>query len=215
MAFSRVQIISYALTLLGRKPVTSLSNQGDIVNSADQAFDLLLTTAMSISFWRFATTISQLQLLNETPTGGYWRYSYALPPDYLKMIHLYPTIRDFEIYKNCKLYSNFNGNIQVVNPDANQNALVQPTGNPLYIEYIFLPDVTMLPPYFVKYFAYELASYLALSNAQVPDYIAEIERRRTIELSIAQAADTQNRPQTPLRDAPMLSLRHISTFVQG
>ncbi len=198
MAFSRVQIISYALTLMGRKPVSSLVNQGDIVTSADQAFDLLLTSALSIGFWRFATTIATLQKLPETPVGGYWMYSYMLPANYLKMVHLYPHTYDFELYSNSRLYSNYNNQYQ-----------------PLYIEHIYLPSETLLPPYFVKYFSFELAAYLALSNAQAPDYLAELERRRAIELSIAQAADAQNRPQSPLMSKPMLECRYVSTFAGG
>jgi hypothetical protein len=183
---------------MGRKPVSSLVNQGDIVTTADQAFDLLLTSALSIGFWRFATTIATLQKVAETPIGGYWMYSYMLPSNYLKMVHLYPHTYDFELYSNSRLYSNFNNQYQ-----------------PLYIEHIYLPSETQLPPYFVKYFSFELASYLALSNAQTPDYLAELERRRVIELSIAQAADAQNRPQSPLMSRPMLECRYVSTFAGG
>jgi hypothetical protein len=198
MAFSRVQIISHALTLMGRKPVSSLINQGDLVNCADQAFDLLLTTALSTSPWRFASTIAVLNKLNETPIGGYWKYSYALPSDYLKLLRLYPQTYIFELFSEERLYSNIdNSNI------------------PFYIEYIYKPDDGALPSYFVKYFAFELASYLALSSAQVPDYIQELERRRVIQLSIAQAADAQNRPQTPIQSHPMVSRRSISAFAMG
>jgi hypothetical protein len=183
---------------MGRKPITSLSQQSDIVNSADQAFDLLLTSAISIGFWRFATTIAVLQKLNITPVGGYWAYAYSLPADYLKMVHLWPQLYDFEIYQDAQLYTSFN--------NSNQ---------PLYIEYNFLPPETMLPAYFIKYFCYELACHLALSNAQLPDYTQELERKRVIELSIAQAADTQNRPQSPLRSQPMVALRFVSSFASG
>ena len=198
MAFSRVQIISYSLTLMGRKPVSSLTNQGDIVTSADQAFDLLLTSALSIGFWRFATTIATLQKLDETPVGGYWMYSYMLPANYLKLVRLYPHTYNFEMYDNSRMYSNYNNKFQ-----------------PFYLEYVYKPDETLLPPYFIKYFSFELASYLALSNAQAPDYLSEIERRRAIELSIAQAADAQNRPQSPLYSKPMLEVRYVSTFASG
>jgi hypothetical protein len=217
MAFNRVQIISYALTLMGRKPVSSLVNQGDIVTSADQAFDLLLTSALSIGFWRFATTIAVLQKLAETPVGGYWMYSYMLPADYLKMVHLYPHTYDFELYNNSRLYSNYSsGNsLNNVNNQINDPNIPYMSGNPFYIEYVYRPSETLLPPYFVKYFSFELASYLALSNAQTPDYLAELERRRVIELSIAQAADAQNRPQSPLMSKPMLECRYVSAFVGG
>ena len=198
MAFSRVQIISHAITLMGRKPISSLVNQGDLVNSADQVFDFLLESALSTSFWRFASTIAVLQKLAETPIGGYWMYSYMLPANYLKLIRVYPHTYSFELYQGSRLYSNCDN-----------------SSHPFYIEYIFKPDPTVLPPYFVKYFAYELASYLAISNAQIPDYLPEIERRRSIELSIAQAADAQNRPQQSLVSNPMTERRFVSTFVSG
>ncbi len=198
MAFNRVQIISYALTLMGRKPITSLFQQSDIVNSADQAFDLLLMAAMSTSFWRFATKITILQKLETAPIGGYWTYAYALPPDYLKLVHLWPQTYDFEIYQDAQLYSGFDN-----------------SGQPLYLEYVFLPTETALPAYFVKYFCYELACYLAVSNAQIPSYTQELDRRRVIELSIAQAADAQNRPQTSLKSQPMVAARFVSTFASG
>lgn len=213
MAFSRVQIISYALTLMGRKPVSSLVNQGDIVTSADQAFDLLLTSALSIGFWRFATTIATLQKLDEKPIGGYWMYSYMLPADYLKMVRLYPHTYNFELYDNSRLYSNYSAG-NSVNSAINTN-IPYTSGNQFYIEYVYKPSETLLPPYFVKYFSFELAAYLALSSAQVPDYLAELERRRVIELSIAQAADAQNRPQSPLMSKPMLECRYVSTFAGG
>jgi hypothetical protein len=202
---------------MGRKPVSSLVNQGDIVTSADQAFDLLLTSALSIGFWRFATTIAVLQKLAETPVGGYWMYSYMLPADYLKMVHLYPHTYDFELYNNSRLYSNYSsGNsLNNVNNQINDPNIPYMSGNPFYIEYVYRPSETLLPPYFVKYFSFELASYLALSNAQTPDYLAELERRRVIELSIAQAADAQNRPQSPLMSKPMLECRYVSAFVGG
>ena len=70
-------------------------------------------------------------------------------------------------------------------------------------------------PHFVKYFVFELAAFLALTNAQMPDYYSELDKKKGIELAIAQAADAQNRPQTPLQSAPVLSRRFVSTFASG
>ncbi len=198
MPLTRVQIISQALTLMGKKPIMNLTNQSDIVTAADQAFDMLLSDTISKGFFRFTTTIVQLQQSVNTPLGGYWRYSYPLPANYVKLVHLYPVTYDFEIYENNNLYTNFNS----------QNAK-------LFLEYEFVPLVQNLPPYFVKYFIYELALYLALSNAQRPDYYSELKGERTILLAQAQAADAQNRPQTPLQSAPMLTRRYVTTFASG
>ena len=198
MALTRVQIISQALTLLGKAPIMNLTNQSDIVTAADAAFDMLLTAQLSTGFWRFATTIIELQQSVNTPIGGYWLYSYPLPADYLKLVHLWPQTYDFEIYQNGQIYSNFN--------NANQ---------PFFLEYVFAPLVQNLPPYFVKYFIYELGAYLALANAQRPDYFQVLDAKKGIELAIAQAADCQNRPQTPLQSAPMLTRRYVSSSPSG
>jgi len=114
------------------------------------------------------------------------------------LIHLWPQQWDFEIYQQNLLYTNFN--------NANQT---------LFLEYQFLPLVANLPAYFVKYFVYEIAAYLALANAQMPDYYSELERKKGVELAIAQCADAQNRPQTPLQSQPVLSRRFVTTFASG
>ena len=198
MPLTRVQIISQALTLLGQKPIMSLTNQSDIVTAADNSFDMLLQGTLSTGFWRFATTIIELQQIASTPIGGYWLYAYKLPTNYLKLVHLWPHNYDYEMYENSLMYSNFNNAFQ-----------------PLFLEYIFSPVVQNFPPYFVKYFIYEIASYLALSNAQRPDLYQVLDGKKVIELSIALCADAQNRPQTPLQSMPMLSRRFVSTFASG
>ncbi len=198
MPLTRVKIISQALTVMGKKPIMNLTNQSDIVTAADNAFDYLLQATVSEYFWRFATVIAVLPLNAAPPIGGYWQYSYQLPADYLKMVHLWPMQWDFEIYQNSLLYTNFNNSAQ-----------------PLYIEYQNTPLVETFPPYFIKYFIYEIAAYLALSNAQMPDYFEAIDSKKNYYLAVAQAADAQNRPQTPLQSAPMLSRRFVTTFASG
>lgn len=201
MALTRVQIISQALTLMGKQPIMNLTNQSPIATAADQCFDMLLQATLSESFWRFTCKIVELQMNLNTPIGGYWFYAYTLPNDYLKLIHLWPHQYDFELYAGPNaplLFTNFN--------NANQ---------PLFLEYQFLPDVSLLPPYFVKYFIFEIAAFLALTNAQMPDYYSELERKKGIELAIAQCADAQNRPQTPLVSMPVLSQRFVSTYASG
>jgi hypothetical protein len=198
MPLTKVQIISNALTLMGKKPIQNLINQNDIVTAADQAFDMLLPSVLSTGFWRFATTIVALNQVVPVPVGGYWNYAYQLPANYLKLVHLWPHNYDYEMYENSKMYSNFN------------NATT-----PLYLEYMFQPPVVNLPSYFTLYFIYELACYLSLSNAQLVGYYQVLEPKRMGQLGIALAADAQNRPQTPLQSQPILSRRYISTFASG
>ena len=198
MALTRTQIISEALTLLGKAPIMNLTNQSDIATAANQAFDMLLYDAVSKGSWRFCGKIVELNLLPDPPLGGYWMYAYQLPADYVAMWHLWPSTDDFEIYNNSQIYSNFNS-----------------SSTPLYIDYFFVPAVNQLPPYFIKYFIYEIASHLALSNAQRPDYADYLDKKTTILFGQAQAADAKNRPQNPLKSAPMLSRRYVSTYASG
>jgi len=214
MASTQVQIISNALSIMGKKPIISLDDNSDIVTAAVQAFNYLLPSILAKYFWRFATTIAQLQQLNIKPVGNYWSYAYALPPDYLKLVHLYPPNWDFEIYNNQQLYSNFNSTIQYIPPPPSPPQPL-PAANPLYIEYQFLPLVQFLPDYFNEYFAYELASYLCLTNAQSVNYFQVLRPRADFLLQSALAADAQNRPQTPLQSAPMISRRYVTTFASG
>ena len=199
---------------MGKKPIISIDDNSDIVTAAVQAFNYLLPSILSKYFWRFATTIVQLQQLNIVPVGGYWQYAYALPPDYLKLVHLYPINWDFEIYNNQQLYSNYNSTIQYIPVNANTPQPL-PASNPLYIEYQFLPLVQFLPDYFNEYFAYELASYLCLTNAQSVNYFSVLRPRADFLLQTALAADAQNRPQTPLQSAPMITRRYVTTFASG
>lgn len=198
MPQTKVKIVSDALMLLGKKPIQTLVNQGEIVTAASEKFDFLLPNVLSQNSWRFACTIQQLSQIVPAPIGGYWMYAYQLPANYLKLIHLWPQTYDFEIYENNKIYSNFSDAVQ-----------------PFFIEYVFQPPVQNIPDYFTKYFAYEIATELALSSAQSANYYQVLEPKRGIELARAQAADAQNRPQTPLQSVPWLARRYVSTFASG
>lgn len=198
MALTKVQVISNALTILGKKPIMSLVNQGDMVTAAEQAFDFLLPVRLSEGFWRFATKILPLSQSTQTPIGGYWKYTYVLPGDYLKLVHLWPQIYNYEMYTGGLMYSNYNN-----------------SGQPLFIEYVFMPTIAEFPSYFWGYFVYELAMYMALSNAQSVQYYDALAPARDMEMARAMAADAQNRPQTPLQSKPMISRRYVSTFSSG
>jgi len=199
MAFTRTQIISNAVALLGKKIITSTVNQSDLVDAAGQAFDFLLPSVLSEHFWRFATTIIQLPQTNIVPVVTNWRYVYQLPGDYLETVRVYPQQYGWEIYQGNMqipvIYTNFNG--------------------PFYLEYVRLIDVTLLPYYFVHYFVYEIAYYLALSSAQQMQYAPVLKADRDIQLGIAQAKDAQNRPQTPLASQPIITNRFVATWIGG
>lgn len=195
MAFTKVQIVSNALGLLGQKPIIALQNQSDIITAAEQAFDFLYPSILSTGQWRFAAHIVQLSQLVIQPVVSDWNFIYELPADYLKMIRQYPHNYAFEIFENRHLYSNLD--------------------NPLFIEYIRQPVIGLVPEYFWWYFIYEIASMLALSNAQYASFAQFIEQKLPMMRGIAMANDAQNRPNTPMVSQPVITNRAVSTFVNG
>jgi len=191
MSLTRVQIISAALMQLGHKPISSLSGGDQLVVAADQIYDVKITSVLSRSNWRFATQIQQLPVLAETPPSQ-WETTYGLPAGFLKTIRLYPNIYDWDIYANQKIYSLYTGD--------------------LYMEYIFLPDVSMFPAHFVDYFTYEISTELALSNAQKAEYYPLLNSARIQQQGLAMAIEAQNRPNFHQADIPVLNQRNVSAY---
>jgi hypothetical protein len=195
MALTKVQIISAALQVLGKKGISSLGLD-DISNSAETAFDFLLPAELQATQWRFASTLQRLsQVVITLPPEIPWSYVYALPGDYLKLITLYPAGCEFEIYKQNQVYTNISSSI--------------------WLEYVYLVDAVDLPAYFVKYFIYALASWLCATNAQNPALTASIKQDMKDFKMEAMAIDANNRPQTPIQSRPMISNRFVSTVVSG
>lgn len=196
MAQSKTNIVSLAVMLLGHKPIQTLDNADDLVTAAEQAYDLLLPSVLATGNWRFSMTISQLSLSPMIPplqTG--FQNIYLLPAGYLKNIRIIPQNYVYEIYSNSQIWCNWG------------------TQTPVYMEYAFLPDVAQLPPWFVNYFIYEIASFLCLNNAQKPDYYQVMEAKRITQLAMAAATDAQNRPQFSQVDIPVLNRRNITGII--
>lgn len=196
MALSKTVIISNAISLLGHAPIITLDQPDDLTVSAEQAYDLLLPGALSANPWRFAVQIQQLSKSIEVPpTNTGWQSIYLLPADFLKTIRMHPQSYQYEFFESKKIYTNFSGDVAM--------------------EYVFEPDVSLLPPHFTNYFVYEIAAYLALSNAQRPDYYRALEQRRITALATAAAIDAQNRPQSPLASSPVLNNRHLGGLISN
>lgn len=188
MPFTKVQIISNALTLLGKGPITTISEAGEFAQAVEQAFDYLYPSAISKNAWRFATKIQQLSLTVDTPLVDRWQYIYQLPPDYLSLVRLYNNTLDFQIYED-KLYTNVGST------------------SPIYIEYRFLPEVTALPSYFVEFFTYLLAENYATSISNQEHYIQIMSQKARLSLSEALAADSQSHPNEGIKHYPYINVR--------
>lgn len=188
MAITQVQILSNALLQLGHAPISSISGGDALVNAAVSAYDMKLPSVLSQGNWRFATQIAQLSQLVETPPPQ-WESVYSLPAGFLKTIRVYPNTYDWDIYANERIYSKSTGEF--------------------WMEYVFQPTPSHLPAHFVDYFVYEIAAYLALSNAEKTEYFSALETKRVRMQAIANAIETQNRPNFSQRSFPVLDQRYI------
>ena len=129
------------------------------------------------------------------PPQTNWNQIYLLPAGYLKNIRIIPQNYVYEIYSNSQIWCNWG------------------TQSPIFMEFAYLPAIPTLPAVFVNYFIYEIASFLALSNAQKPDYFAALEAKRITQCAIASAVDAQNRPQFVEWQIPMLTKRQIGGII--
>jgi hypothetical protein len=192
LALTKVQVVSAALLQLGHAPVISLTEGDPLVTAAEMAFDLLLPAVLSQGNWRFCTQISQLSLTTETAPYP-WTSVYLLPAGFLKMLRIYPNIYLWDLYLDQKIYTQFD--------------------NELFMEYVFQPNVSQLPPHFTQYFVYEIAAYLALSNAQSAPFFSVLEGKRVQMQAMAHAIETQNRPQFSQVSFPVLNNRFIGGMI--
>lgn len=168
------------------------------MTAAEQAFDMLLPSVLSTCNWRFAIQIAQLSLSPIVPpTGTNWTSVYYLPAGFLKNIRIIPQNYVYEIYTGNLIYTNWG------------------TDTPVYMEYAFQPDISLLPMSFVNYFIYEIASFLALGSAQKPEYFAALEQKRIMALAVAAAGDAQNRPQASQVSIPVLNNRNITGIISN
>lgn len=192
MALTMVQIISNSLIQLGHEPISSLADQDALTVSAVSAYELKLPSALAANNWRFATQLVQLSKLNVTPPEP-WLSVYQLPAGWLKLLRLYPNIYQWDIFAGNEIFAVYD--------------------QELWCEYIFQPDVSMLPAHFVDYFTYEISAYLALTNAEKTEYYAALEQKRIYQLGIAAAIEAQNRPQFTQVSFPVLDNRYVGGII--
>lgn len=195
MATSKVEIISLALLQLGHSSIISLENGDPMTVAAEQAYNLLLRATIANNNWRWAATITQLSKLAEAPPHP-WKAAYNLPADWIKTIRVIPNNYAWDIYANSKIYAQFDG-------------------GDFYMEYLFQPEATLLPADFVLYFTYEIAAYLALSNAQLMSYYDRIEQKRKEQFAICAGGEAQNRPQFFQKNFPVINNRNLTTVISN
>jgi len=190
MPFTKIQIISRSLTILGKGPIATIASGGEIASSLETGFNFLFPKIIAQNEWRFPVKLAQLSNIafpvipDEIP----YNYKYQIPTDLLALWRLWPRTLDFQIYED-KLYMNMGGD------------------QAIYAEYRFLPKVTALPLYFVDYFAHALASDYANPITNNDKYIVILERKTIQEKALALSTDAQQHPNRGIQDQRYIEVR--------
>lgn len=185
MAFSKIQLISNALILLGDNPISSLTDPGAGATAGANLYESTYLAMLSSHRWNFATKKIQLSRLTASPMNEF-KYQFQLPTDMISLITTYPR-STYRILED-KLYT-----------DSKE----------VSIDYIYRVTEDKFPPYFIKAFEYYLARDLAIP---VTEDMKKVEMMQNIydrEARKARHSDSQSAPSVPIQDAPYISIRGI------
>lgn len=103
MASSKLAISNLALTLLGDKPLSSLTEVSLKSEVCAANYENALRTALARGPWSFAIRKITLELLVTVPLNE-WQYAYKLPPSVCRVVRVYPD-SPYDIYGDS-IYSN-------------------------------------------------------------------------------------------------------------
>lgn len=183
MTFSKIQLCSNALILLGHTPISSLTEPTAGAKVASNLYDSSLLSILCSHRWKFATKKALLARLADAPQNQY-QFQYQLPSDMVMLITTYPS-STYSVYGD-KLYSD---------------------SDKVEIDYIYLVSETAFPAYFIKCFEYYLAMQFAVPIMDDLNKIDVMSRLYEKESRIARYADSQSTPQTPIQDDPYIRVR--------
>lgn len=185
MGFSKIQLISNALILLGDSPISSLDDPGAGATAGTNLYESTYLAILSSHRWKFATKKMQLNRLTAVPMNEY-KYQYQLPTDLILLITTYPR-SDYRILED-KLYTD---------------------SNTVSVDYIYRVSEDKFPAYFVKAFEYYLARDLAIPVTEDMKKVEMMQNIYNTEARKARYADSQSSPTVAMQDAPYISVRAI------
>ena len=167
---SPVDICNSALTKLGVEHIVSLDEDSKAARLCKEQYPKIRDKVIGSHFWNFAMKRETLADLGITPAFGF-TYTYALPADYIRVLHTKNKSIRFKIEQNKRLLSNL---------------------TPMSILYIAkITDVSMYSPIFSEALAYKLAVDIGYALTQNRSLIADINALAKIEMSDARSFDGQ------------------------
>lgn len=185
--YDRVNVISNAFILLGKKKISSIPEGGEVAADADALFDQLLAKELSNPNWRFATTVKTLSKLAGI-NPGYKGYSsaYQKPAGLLAIWQIYPN-QTYEIF--------------------GQEIWTLGGSSTIQVEYRELVELSKMPPAFINYFVYVLAYNLGLGLTENDRILGRIENAMNAARAQAMVTNSQERPNKPIQSSPWIQNR--------
>jgi hypothetical protein len=178
-----ISMSSNALLLIGHGTINSFTDAGAGARAASNLYETVYEDALTGHPWRFAMGKVALSKLTASPLNE-WTNAFQLPGDLLLVYRTYPR-SSFEIYED-KLYSD---------------------SDSVEIDYWFKPEETALPPYFVKYMQYLLASEFAISVTDNRSLAETFAIQAETQKLKAIYADSQGRTNNAIESAPFIEVR--------
>lgn len=192
---SSIDIASNALLLIGDNPISSFDDPGAGGTAAANFYPETKRRLLSEHPWSFAFKQQRLNRLSQQPDEKTnYRYAFQLPTDMIRLWNIQDH-SEYIIIGNL-LYSN---------------------STELLATYIYDVDEVNLPPHFVKTLEYSLASDFAISVTEDNQMAGLFEGKADMYKAKAMAIDSQNRPQQPIVDSPLIDIRFSGTdrFYRG
>ena len=189
VANTPIKICSRASLLIGGDAIQSFSDGTAEASVCDAMYEDMARSALTNSRWRFATNQVQLVRLAAAPTGR-WSAAYQLPSDMIMLSAV--TINDFAIEYDVygsKVFCN------------------QPEGAQLIADYIFRPDESLWPPYFVTAVEYMMAAVLAVSVARDAQLASLMEQKADIQMRQARRLHSQEQTTRKLNTSRFIAER--------
>jgi hypothetical protein len=190
---SDIDIASNALLLIGDSPISSFSEEGAGATVAAALYPDTYDKLLSEHPWSFAFKEQQLNRLSEAPDPlTNFNNAFQLPTDLIRLWAILP--HSNYVIVGSLLYSN---------------------QEELLARYIFRPPETSLPPHFVKFFEYALASDFAISVTEDIQKAQYYAAKSQVAGAKARSVDSQGRPQIGIIDSPFVDVRMGGDTLSG
>lgn len=185
---SVISICNLALTELGKKNITSLSEASPEARACNQMYDFVRDLLLQSYPWRFAgKTQSLAELENDKP--GAWAHSYRKPTDCLKIRSIRPWYSLTELGPTVQE--------EAMTPFEFEGDRVYCSLSPAFLRYTYrVTDPTKYPPLFIDALVWHLATRMAMPLTKDPKERANAFQIAQATTASAQMADANEQRET-------------------